>query len=102
MRVYELPLFLFLYILLLNHHHATIHFVLKFLSAFTSPEYTSALQTRFFQVNSLILVYMIYKTGYLNTYADEDFCLIDLIIYVPSTIFQLYRDGSSWVEPVLS
>ena len=25
-----------------------------------------------------------------------------LIIYVPSTIFQLYRDGSSWVEPVLS
>ena len=28
--------------------------------------------------------------------------LFDLIIYVPSTIFQLYRDGSSWVEPVLS
>ena len=26
----------------------------------------------------------------------------DLIHYVPSTIFQLYRDGSSWVEPVLS
>ena len=22
-----------------------------------------------------------------------------LIVYVPSTIFQLYRDGSSWVEP---
>ena len=31
-----------------------------------------------------------------------DFCLFDLIIYVPSTIFQLNRDGSSWVEPVLS
>ena len=29
-------------------------------------------------------------------------CLFDLIIYVPSTIFQLNRDGSSWVEPVLS
>ena len=29
-------------------------------------------------------------------------CLFDLIVYVPSTIFQLYRDGSSWVEPVLS
>ena len=29
-------------------------------------------------------------------------CLFDLIIYVPSTIFQLYRNGSSWVEPVLS
>ena len=29
------------------------------------------------------------------------FCLLDLILYVPSTIFQLNRDGSSWVEPVL-
>ena len=29
-------------------------------------------------------------------------CLFDLILYVPSTIFQLYRDGSSWVELVLS
>ena len=28
--------------------------------------------------------------------------LFDLILYVPSTIFQLYRDASSWVEPVLS
>ena len=30
------------------------------------------------------------------------FCLFDLILYVPSTIFQLYRDGYAWVEPVLS
>ena len=29
-------------------------------------------------------------------------CLFDLILYVPSTVFQLNRDGSSWVEPVLS
>ena len=29
-------------------------------------------------------------------------CLFDLILYAPSTIFQLCRDGSSWVEPVLS
>ena len=29
-------------------------------------------------------------------------CLFDLILYVPSTIFQLNRDGSSWVESVLS
>ena len=29
-------------------------------------------------------------------------CLFDLILYVPSTIFQLERDGSSWVKPVLS
>ena len=26
--------------------------------------------------------------------------LFCLILYVPSTIFQLYRDGSSWVEPI--
>ena len=33
----------------------------------------------------------------------KDFvCLFDLILNVPSTIFQLHRDGSSWVEPVLS
>ena len=31
-----------------------------------------------------------------------EICLFDLILYVPSTIFQLNRDGSSWVEPVLS
>ena len=30
------------------------------------------------------------------------FVLFDLILYVPSTIFHLNRDGSSWVEPVLS
>ena len=30
------------------------------------------------------------------------YCLFDLILYVPSSIFQLYRDGSSWVEPVIS
>ena len=29
-------------------------------------------------------------------------CLFDLILYVPSTIFQLNRDRSSWVEPVQS
>ena len=29
-------------------------------------------------------------------------CLFDLILYIQSTIFQLDRDGSSWVEPVLS
>ena len=30
------------------------------------------------------------------------FVLFDLILYIPSAIFQLCRDGSSWVEPVLS
>ena len=33
---------------------------------------------------------------------EGEICLFDLVLYVPSTIFQLYRDGSSWVEPVLS
>ena len=33
---------------------------------------------------------------------DSSFCLFDLFLYVPSTIFQLNREGSSWVEPVLS
>ena len=32
----------------------------------------------------------------------SSFVLFDLILYIPSTIFQLNRDGSSWVEPVLS
>ena len=32
----------------------------------------------------------------------EGVSLFDLILYIPSTIFQLNRDGSSWVEPVLS
>ena len=36
-----------------------------------------------------------------KTYASF-VCLFDLILDVPSTIFQLNRDGSSWVEPVLS
>ena len=35
-------------------------------------------------------------------YNYEILILFDLILYVPSTIFQLYRDGASWVEPVLS
>ena len=30
------------------------------------------------------------------------FDLFDLFLHVPSTIFQLNRDGPSWVEPVLS
>ena len=28
--------------------------------------------------------------------------MFDLILYIRSTIFQLNRDGSSWVDPVLS
>ena len=41
------------------------------------------------------------KQPIIALYFEFDF-LFNLILYVPSTIFQLYRDGSSWVEPVLS
>ena len=42
-----------------------------------------------------------------NIYEHDKFyaqlsCLFDLILYIPSTIFQLCRDGVSSVEPVLS
>ena len=38
-----------------------------------------------------------------TSFADNNgFVLFDLILYVPSTFFQLNRDGSSWAEPVLS
>ena len=31
--------------------------------------------------------------------AELNVCLFDLIVYVPSAIFQLNRDGYCWVEP---
>ena len=37
----------------------------------------------------------------LMSWLNEFVCSFDLILYVPS-IFQLNRDGSSWVKPVLS
>ena len=37
-----------------------------------------------------------------NSSSYMQFCFVCLILYVPSTVFQLYRDNSSWVEPVLS
>ena len=40
--------------------------------------------------------------GFVVQLKSMEFVLFDLILYVPSTIFQLNRDGSSWVEPVRS
>ena len=37
-----------------------------------------------------------------NGHNDTTVAMFDLILNVPSTIFQLNRDGSSWVEPLLS
>ena len=49
------------------------------------------------------------KALYADTYHQltfslhiSKFCLFDLVLYVPSTISQLNRDRSSWVQPVLS
>ena len=43
-----------------------------------------------------------YLTSLAMTLFFDMICLFDLILYVPSTIFQLNRDGSSLVEPALS
>ena len=46
---------------------------------------------------------LVYKTPQVcRHHFSLNFVLFDLILYIPSTISQLYRDGSSWVEPVLS
>ena len=43
----------------------------------------------------------VYRSKFIDIKAIS-FCLFDLILYVPSKMFQLNRDGSSWVGPVLS
>ena len=43
-----------------------------------------------------------FRTHFLFCFQMSRFCFVCLNLYIPSTIFQLYRDGSSWVEPVLS
>ena len=52
----------------------------------------------------LSLESLIWSTGR-SQYVPLDglnICMFYLILYVPSAIFQLNRDRSSWVEPVLS
>ena len=49
--------------------------------------------------------YVCYVTNIYPMFAlkiKKVFVLFDLVPYIPSTIFQLNRDGSSWVEQVLS
>ena len=45
------------------------------------------------------------RLGIEGRYAERDIVQVcfffNLILYLPSTIFQLNRDRSSWVEPVL-
>ena len=57
------------------------------------------------RLRALVSYYLILISYYLiliSYYLILIFVPFDLILYVPSTIFQLCRDGSSWVEPVLS
>ena len=51
---------------------------------------------------SILLLFHKIHCGAVSVEKDKCVCLFDLILYVPSTIFQLNRDGLSWVEPVLS
>ena len=41
-------------------------------------------------------------SGHPVKYKRITIVLFDLILYIPSTIFQLNRDGSSWVDPIIS
>ena len=55
----------------------------------------------------LMMLYMLFYQNWPMAFRDALLwkcfvCLFDLILYVPSTIFQLKRDRASWVEPVLS
>ena len=65
-----------------------------------------ALKLKAFFCNTSNTLYVSFAGMTLNTcivlLQIEMFCLFDLILYVPSTIFKLYKDGSSLVEPVLS
>ena len=51
--------------------------------------------------NSALILFIL-DTGANSEDPDEMWNNFDLILYVPSTIVQFNRDGSSWVEPVLS
>ena len=42
------------------------------------------------------------ELSFTQSFSKRFICLFDLILYVPSTIFQLNRDWSSWVKQVLS
>ena len=53
----------------------------------------------FIYTNSKLIIEELRRGQVLGCKCCTFICLVDLILKVPSTIFQLYRDGS---EPVLS
>ena len=66
--------------------------------SFVEEDYQPQQSFMFYNVISVTL----WRSSKSGDYSVLIFCLFDLILYVPSTIFQLNRDGSSRVEPVLS
>ena len=50
----------------------------------------------------LEVYFSIFDQGFTSQSSTHKNMFVCLIFYVPSTIFQLNRDGSSWAEPVLS
>ena len=55
-------------------------------------------------ITDMTIIFLVYCNFIVKKLSVSDilFVLYDLILYVPSTIFQLNRDWSSWIEPVLS
>ena len=75
-------------ILLINVKMPTIVGIITFISMINTTS------ERFTARNFFICRYF--------SFYEQLICLFDSILYVPSINFQLNRDGSSWVEPVLS
>ena len=56
----------------------------------------------FKNLDPLIILRSILDSQFVTAYLDVEDLLFFFILYVPSTIFRLNRDGSSRVQPVLS
>ena len=69
----------------------------NFIMLYCTPFYCLVYYNILFYCKCLLYAFPLY-----NVLQYNFFCLFNLIFYVPSTIFQLKRDESSWVEPVLS
>ena len=63
-----------------------------------TPQNCKVPATSIYKIKSTKSIFNESRSKHLDRYV----CLFDLILYIPSTIFQLNRDRSSWVEPVLS
>ena len=76
-------------------------------SALISPKRPKLVAQTDFYILRLTLCNKLNSAKFSMSYRQVHFvevfvCLFDLILYVPSTIFQLNKDGSYWIKPVLS